>query len=79
MSISETEDAFGVVLFRSVHGALAAEKLFIEAGLAHKLIPVPRHLSSNCGFCLRFRLADRSRVEGLLDKDRLGVEGITAL
>jgi len=68
-----------VALFRSVHGALGAEKLLLGASVAHKLIPVPRHLSSNCGFCLRFNWCDRQRVEALLSSSKLGVEGIVAL
>jgi hypothetical protein len=43
----------GVILFPSVHFALRAEKLVKAKGISHKLIPVPRHLSSDCGVCLR--------------------------
>jgi hypothetical protein len=68
-----------VVLFRSVHGALGAEKLLIGGGVAHKLIPVPRHLSSSCGFCLRFNWGDKELVEGLLSGGKLEVEGVLAL
>ena len=79
MSICEPADRFGVVLFHSVQGALGAEKLLLAAGVVHKLITVPRHLSSDCGFCLRFVWADRERVERLLAETRLGVERIVAL
>jgi hypothetical protein len=79
LSSSEPTGGFGVVLFRSVQGALGAEKLLVSAGVPHKLIAVPRHLSSSCGFCLRFPWADRQRVEELLPGDRLGVESIVAL
>jgi hypothetical protein len=68
-----------VVLFHSVQGAIGAEKLLVAAGVAHKLIPVPRHLSSDCGFCLRFTWTDRDRVESVLSGARLGVERIVAL
>ncbi len=74
-----TEGVFGVVLFRSVHGALAAERLLLAAGLPHKLIPVPSHLSSNCGFCVRFAWDDRERVDALLDREVLGVEDVARL
>ena len=79
MSSSEPHVEFGVVLFHSVHGALGAEKLLVGAAIPHKLIPVPRHISSNCGFCLRFQWCDRERVEALLSGSKLGVEGIVAL
>lgn len=79
MSICESRSAFGVALFRSVQGALAAERLLLAAGVAHKLIAVPRHLSSGCGFCLRFDWADRERIGELLPAERLGVERIVPL
>jgi len=31
---------------------MRAEKLLKDAGLSCRLIPVPRHLSSDCGICL---------------------------
>jgi len=79
LSSSESPGGFGVVLFRSVQGALAAERRLVAAGLPHKLIAVPRQLSSSCGFCVRFAWADRARVEALLPADGLGVEGVVAL
>ena len=75
----EPASAFGVALFHSVQGALRAERLLTAAGVAYKLIPVPRHLSSSCGFCVRFRWADRDRVESMLSAAKLQVEGIVAL
>lgn len=79
MSPPEPAEAHGVVLFQSVQGALGAERLLLAAGLPHKLIPVPRHLSSSCGFCLRFAWADRAAVEAALSGARLGVESVVPL
>lgn len=79
MSTSDTEAGFGVVLFRSTQGAIAAEKALLAAGVPHKLVPVPRHLSSACGFCLRFAWDDRERVAALLANGRLEVEGVEPL
>jgi hypothetical protein len=47
-----------VFLFPSVSYALKAEKILKEQGIVHKLIPVPRHIGSDCGVCLRVT-ADR--------------------
>jgi hypothetical protein len=33
---------------------MKAEKMLKKAGIPHKLIPVPRSISSDCGVCLRF-------------------------
>ncbi len=55
-----------VFLFPSVNHALKAEKLLKAAGVVHKLIPVPRHISSDCGVCLRITLEQRPAVVELL-------------
>jgi len=70
---------FGVVLFESTTAALRAEKNAVRAGLKIKLIPVPRHLSSECGFCLRFEWDDREKVESLLRENNLKFDGIEKL
>lgn len=44
---------FCVILVKSVSHALIAEKLVKAAELPCKLIPVPRHIGSDCGVCLR--------------------------
>lgn len=60
---TEQAPSYGVVLFQSVNGALLAEKLLKKKGVEYKLIPVPRHLSSDCGVCLRFLLENESQVK----------------
>jgi hypothetical protein len=57
---------WAVALFVSVNHALRAEKLLKTAEIPCKLIPVPRHLSSDCGVCLRFAPSLRSQVETAL-------------
>jgi hypothetical protein len=63
---NEHEISYGVVLFQSVSGALRAEKLLKREGITYKLIPVPRHLSSDCGVCVRFSSQDESLVRKAL-------------
>ena len=59
-------NSYGVVLFHSTSGALMAEKLLKKEGIAYKIIPVPRHLSSDCGVCLRFLKQNESQVKKAL-------------
>lgn len=73
------EPDYSVALFYSTSGALRAEKLTKDAGLTVKLIPVPRHLSSDCGVCLRFESADSEQVLSILDKARVEFEKMCAL
>lgn len=64
------EEPFSVALFESVSHALRAEKMIKAAKISCKLIPVPRHLSSDCGVCLRFNTADKELIAAVL-KDKL--------
>ena len=59
-------NSYGVILFHSTSGALRAEKLLKKEGVAIKIIPVPRHLSSDCGVCIRFLSQDESLVRKTL-------------
>jgi hypothetical protein len=63
--MTDTEEHH-VILFDSVHHALRSEKILKETGIPHKLIPVPRHISSDCGICLRFTIDLRKRIEEAL-------------
>jgi len=57
---------YAVFLFPSVSHTLKAEKILKIAGIAHKLIPVPRHISSDCGVCLRVAVEQQELVAGAL-------------
>ena len=41
-----------IALFPSSHAALAAERQLLDQGLPVELVPVPRQIHSDCGFCL---------------------------
>lgn len=71
----ETE-RYNVVLFHSMSNALQVEKLLKGMGMAVKLIPVPRQLSSDCGICLRFDRRDEPRVKATLEKKGIEIQGI---
>ena len=70
---------YSVFLFASTSGALRAEKLVQEAALRVKLIPVPRHLSSDCGVCLRCDSQDVEAVSSLLEISNVDFESIRSL
>ena len=72
------EPSWEVALFLSVSHALRAERLLKEAGIPCKLIPVPRHLSSDCGVCLRFEPLLRPQIEAAL-RDRVETGAILPL
>lgn len=47
------EEGFIIVTFFTSHAAIRAEREMRTRGLGTELIPVPREISSACGFCLR--------------------------
>ncbi len=69
----------GVILFPSIHFAIKAEKLARGKGFAVKLIPVPRHLGSDCGVCPRFLWEEREKVETLLKSEGVKVDSVQPL
>jgi hypothetical protein len=69
---------YSVMLFKSVSYVLKAEKILKKEGLPHKLIPVPKHISSDCGICLRFEPAIQNKIEAAL-LNKLEVEDIRVL
>jgi hypothetical protein len=56
-----------VFLFPSVSHVLKAEKILKDRKIDHKLIPVPRHISSDCGVCVRVDADQKERVVGTTD------------
>jgi hypothetical protein len=68
-----------VVLVYSTSYAIRAERVLHLEGIATKLIPVPRHLSSNCGVCVRIDQADREAASQALQEARVEIEGIFGL
>lgn len=77
MSVPEkNESRFSVVLLHSISSALRAEKLFKAEAIPIKIIPVPRHLSSDCGVCVRFNREDQPKIESILAKHNLEIQGI---
>ena len=67
--------AQGVILFPSIHFALRAEKLMKQKGILHKLIPIPRHLSSDCGVCLRIPWEKKEEVLAILAQTGVKIDG----
>jgi len=56
-----------VALFRSVSMVIKAEKALKQAGIPHKVIPVPKIISSDCGVCLRFPPEQREAIAKALE------------
>jgi hypothetical protein len=55
-----------VACFESVSHVMYAERILKETHVLHKLIPIPRAISSNCGICIRFLPEHREIFENTL-------------
>ena len=65
-----------VILFHASAHALRAEKVLQRAGIECKLIPVPRHLSSDCGVCLWVARAQAEVARQAIEQARVAVAGV---
>jgi hypothetical protein len=70
------KDNYSVVIFYSTSAAIRAESLAKKQGLAIKLIPVPRHLSSDCGICLKFNNEDQQSIKEILAERKIEYDDI---
>jgi hypothetical protein len=60
------QKTYYVMLFKAVSYVLKAEKILKTEGIPHKIIPVPKHISSDCGVCLRFKPEMQEKIEAAL-------------
>ena len=65
-----------VILFHTSSHAIRAEKVLQKQGMPCKLIPVPRHLSSDCGVCARILRSDQKNAQEVLEKSRVEIVGV---
>lgn len=65
-----------VILLHATSHAIRAEKLIKKAGITCKLIPVPRHLSSDCGVCIRLEQSNSKEAINILEEANIELEGV---
>jgi len=70
------KNEYAVILVHSTSYALRIEKFFKNAGILCKLIPVPRHLSSDCGVCVRIAQSDSNAALETLETAQVEFDGI---
>lgn len=71
-----TQPAYAVILVHSTSRAMRVEKLLRDEGIACKMIPVPRHLGSDCGVCVRVLQQDVGAARRLMEAARVEIESI---
>ena len=65
-----------LVAFDSVHQAIRAEKLLLQAGVAVEMVPTPREISASCGQSVRFPTGSADSVLALLEREKIAFRGI---
>ncbi|MBN2789554.1 MAG: DUF3343 domain-containing protein [Candidatus Delongbacteria bacterium] len=67
---------FSVILFHSSNYAMWTKDILSENDLDCKMISVPRDLSSDCGYCVKFLTAEKEQVELFLEKNEIEFDKI---
>lgn len=62
--------------FATTTGALAMEQACKAQGLPGRLIPAPRRITAGCGMCWSAPVESRERLEELIVRLQLDVDGI---
>jgi len=70
---------YAVVLVYSTGHAIQAERVLNGAGVDVKLVPTPRHLSSDCGSAVRIAATARDAAEKLLAGSGVEIDRIVML
>ena len=67
---------YAAILVYSTSHALKSERVLKGMGIECKLIPVPRHLSSDCGVCVRIKQKEKEMAGEALEAAGVEIEGI---
>ncbi len=70
---------FAVILVDSTSHGVRIEKLLNQSGLHCKLIPPPRHLTSDCGVCVRIFKQEIEEIRALLFEHQIHIQSIEEL
>lgn len=68
--------SYAVILVFSTSHAMRIEKLLAERGIACKMIPVPRRISSDCGVCIRILLGHIEDARSAVTAAKIEIQGI---
>lgn len=65
-----------IITFESIHQVMKAEKILLDNDMEMKLIPTPRHISSDCGMVVEVDGTYLSQAKYILIQHDLPIEGI---
>jgi hypothetical protein len=65
-----------VILVHSAGHAIRVERVLKKAGVDCKLIPIPRHIGSDCGVCIRISRNDMEAARAALIAGKVQIQDI---
>ena len=71
-----TQGQYAVILVHSTSHAMRVEKLLQAKGIACKMIPVPRQISSDCGVCIRILREDVETARQAIQAGSVEIDSI---
>jgi len=74
-----TAGEHAVIVVHSTSHAMKISRRLKKQGLEWKLIPVPRHISSDCGVCIRILRADVDTAQRVIDDLDMDIAGIVEI
>jgi hypothetical protein len=69
-------DEYSAILFHSPNHAIWTAKLLTKEGIENRMIPIPRNLSSDCGYCVRIFSSDAERAGEVMKKNSIDYDMI---
>jgi hypothetical protein len=62
-----------IFTFNSTHHVLKAEKLLLDKGIRHEIIPTPKNISSDCGMSIRISsdISEPKTIAVVLDENNI--------
>ena len=69
-------EQYSVIIFHSPNHAIWSAKVLKKNGIESKMIPIPRNLSSDCGYCVRISSSDTAGAEEVMKKSGIDYDRI---
>lgn len=67
---------FCIFTFSGTYRVLKAQRLLKSNGLDVDAIAAPRHISTECGICLRLRSADSDQARRIIEGAAIEINGV---
>lgn len=65
-----------IALFHTITDVFRAERVLKGYGFEVQIVPVPRHLSSDCGVAIVARSVNEGRLKDILDSASINYSGL---